>query len=43
MPKYKYPIVWEYGGFACFIEDSGFSPEDIEVVGNIHDNPELLK
>ncbi len=43
-PKYKYVVEWdEAGGFTIFTDDSGFCPEKIEVIGNIYDNPELLK
>lgn len=42
-PKYSYVVEWEECGFAAFIDPAGFSANDVEVIGNIHDNPELLE
>lgn len=43
-PRHKYVVCWEDGGFPWFChEGSGFDAEEIEIIGNIHDNPEFLK
>ncbi len=44
--KYKYPVTWEdeTASFGWFNDDGiGFDNSTIEVIGNIYDNPELLK
>lgn len=45
----RYPVFWDcdMGAFgSCYYSDfdllSKYSPKEIEVIGNIHDNPELL-
>lgn len=41
--KCKYAVAWdEAGGFTIFTDEIGFSPEHVEIIGNIHDNPGLL-
>lgn len=43
-PKSKYVVEWDEqgGGFTIFMDACGFYPKRIEVIGNIHDNPELF-
>lgn len=43
--KHKYVVEWDanYACFDCFNDVSGFDASSIEVIGNIHDNPELLE
>ena len=44
--QYKYVVGWddETASFGWFNGDGcGFDPGSIEVIGNIHDNPELLE
>ena len=39
-----YLVEWnnDYGGFECFNYETGIDLNSAEVIGNIHDNPELL-
>ena len=32
-----------FDGWCCGFDDYDFSPNDFKVIGNIHDNPEILK
>lgn len=43
VPKYRYIVEWEECGFEVFIDPAGFDANDIEIVGNIQDNPELIE
>lgn len=42
--KRRFVVEWdECGGFTIFTDSIGFSPEEVEIIGNIHDNHELLE
>ncbi len=34
----EYEVSWENGGFKLFCSDGGFIGDEVEVIGNIHDN-----
>ena len=40
--KYSACFGLSFDGWCCGFDDYDFSPSDFKVIGNIHDNPELL-
>ena len=51
LEDFKYPVVYEDGSFCatieydlirCWLNSDNCNLETLEVIGNIHDNPELL-
>ena len=41
--KYSACFGLSFDGWCCGFDDYDFSPNDFKVIGNIHDNPEILK
>ena len=41
--KYSACFGLSFDGWCCGFNDYDFSPNDFKVIGNIHDNPEILK
>ena len=41
--KYSAFFGLSFDGWCCGFDDYDFSPNDFKVIGNIHDNPELLQ
>ena len=41
--KYSACFGLSFDGWCCGFDDYDFSPNDFKVIGNIHDNPEILQ
>ena len=41
--KYSACFGLSFDGWCCGFDDYDFSPNDFKVIGNIHDNPEIIK